>query len=66
MLTVHLDEELVEGVLLLRVAAEALAAALAAHGVDLVHEQDAGGVLTRQREHVADLRPAARTWLVGC
>ena len=39
---VHLDQKLVEGLLALVVAAAEARAALAADGVDLVHENDAG------------------------
>ena len=42
---VHLDEDLVERLLALVVAAAEARAALAADGVDLVDEQDAGRVL---------------------
>ena len=51
---VHLDEELVQGLLALVVAAAHAGAAVAADGVDLVHEDDAGGVLLRLLEEVAD------------
>ena len=51
---VHLDEELVQGLLALVVAAAHAGAAMAADGVDLVHEDDAGGVLLRLLEQVAD------------
>ena len=51
---VHLDQELVQGLLALVVAAAHAGAAVAADGVDLVHEDDAGGVLLRLLEQVAD------------
>ena len=51
---VHLDQELVQGLLALVVAAAHAGAAVAADGVDLVHEDDAGGVLLRLLEEVAD------------
>ena len=51
---VHLDEELVQGLLALVVAAAHAGAAVAADGVDLVHEDDAGGVLLGLLEEVAD------------
>ncbi len=51
---VHLHQELVERVLRLALAAHVAAAALAAHRVDLVDEEDAGRVFARQREHVPD------------
>ncbi len=49
---VHLDEELVEGLLALVVAASKARAALPAYGVDLVHEDDAGRVLLGLLEEV--------------
>ena len=51
---VHLDEELVQGLLALVVAAAHAGAAVAADGVDLVHEDDAWGVLLGLLEEVAD------------
>ncbi len=51
---VHLDQELVQGLLALVVAAAHAGAAVAADGVDLVHEDDAGGVLLGLLEEVAD------------
>ena len=51
---VHLDEQLVERLLALVVAAAHAGAAVAADGVDLVHEDDAGGVLLCLLEEVAD------------
>ena len=50
---VHLDEELVQRLLALVVAAAHAGAAVAADGVDLVHEDDAGGVLLGLLEEVA-------------
>ena len=50
---VHLDEELVQGLLALVVAAAEAGAAVAADGVDLVDEDDAGGVLLPLLEEVA-------------
>ena len=50
---VHLDEQLVERLLALVVAAAKAGAAMAADGVDLVDEDDAGRVLLRLLEHVA-------------
>ena len=50
---VHLDQQLVEGLLALVVAAAEAGAAMAADRVDLVDEDDAGGVLLRLLEHVA-------------
>ena len=55
---VHLDEELVERLLALVVAAAEAGAALAADGVDLVDEDEAGGVLLALVEEVADARGA--------
>ena len=55
---VHLDEQLVERLLALVVAAAQAGAAVAADGVDLVHEDDAGGVLLGLLEQVAHARGA--------
>ncbi len=49
---VHLDEQLVERLLALVVPAAHARAAVAADGVDLVHEDDAGAVLLRLLEEV--------------
>src|SRR5438046_2512131 len=54
--TVHLDEELVQRLLALVVAAAEAGAAVAAHGVDLVHEDDARRGLLGLLEQVADAR----------
>src|ERR1700680_1841058 len=51
---VHLDQQLVEGLLALVVTAAQAGAAVAADGVDLVDEHDAGGVLLGLVEEVAD------------
>ncbi len=51
---VHLDQQLVERLLALVVAAAHAGAAVAADGVDLVHEDDAGAVLLGLLEEVAD------------
>src|SRR3954464_15469776 len=50
---VHLDEQLVERLLALVVTAAHAGAAMAADGVDLVHEDDAGAVLLGLLEEVA-------------
>ena len=50
---VHLDQQLVQGLLALVVAAAQAGAAVAADGVDFVDEDDAGGVLLALLEHVA-------------
>ena len=55
---VHLDEELVQGLLALVVPAAEAGAAVAADGVDLVDEDDAGRVLLALHEEVADARGA--------
>ena len=55
---VHLDEDLVERLLALVVAAAEAGAAVPPHGVDLVDEDDAGRVLLGLLEHVADARGA--------
>ena len=51
---VHLDQQLVQSLLALVVAAAQAGAALAAHGVDLVNEDDAGHGLFGLVEQVAD------------
>jgi hypothetical protein len=51
---VHLDQQLVEGLLALVVTAAHAGAAVAAHGVDLVDEDDRRGVLLGLLEEVAD------------
>src|SRR5205823_11840122 len=50
---VHLDEELVQGLLALIVSAAEAGAAVPADRVDLVHEDDAGRVLLALLEEVA-------------
>ena len=55
---VHLDQQLVERLLALVVAAAQPGAAMAADGVDLVDEHDARRVLLRLLEHVAHARRA--------
>src|SRR4051794_12324189 len=55
---VHLDEQLVERLLALVVTAAQSGAAVAADGVDLVHEDDAGRVLLGLLEQVAHTRGA--------
>ena len=55
---VHLDEQLVQRLLALVVAAAEAGAAMAADGVDLVDEDDAGRVLLALLEQVADARGA--------
>ena len=50
---VHLDQQLVQGLLALVVAAAEAGAAMAADRVDLVDEDDAGRVLLALLEHVA-------------
>ena len=55
---VHLDEQLVQRLLALVVAAAEAGAAMAADRVDLVDEDDAGGVLLALLEQVADARGA--------
>ena len=55
---VHLDQQLVQRLLALVVTAAEARAAMAADGVDLVDEDDAGRVLLRLLEHVAHARGA--------
>ena len=50
---VHLDQQLVEGLFALIVAAAETGAAMAADRIDFVDEDDAGRVLLRLFEHVA-------------
>ena len=50
---VHLDQQLVEGLFTLVVSAAQAGAAMTADGVDLVDEDDAGGVLLALLEEVA-------------
>jgi hypothetical protein len=56
--TVHLDQELVERLLALVIAAAEAGAAMAADRVDFVDEDDAGRILLRLLEHVAHARGA--------
>jgi hypothetical protein len=55
---VHLDQQLVERLLALVVAAAETGAAVAPDGVDLIHEDDAGAVLLGLLEQVANARGA--------
>ena len=55
---VHLDQQLVQRLLALVIAAAEAGAAMAADRVDLVDEDDAGRVLLRLLEHVAHARRA--------
>src|SRR5207248_11138289 len=55
---VHLDEQLIQRLLALVVTAAQACAAVAADGVDLVHEDDAWAVLLRLLEQVAHARGA--------
>jgi hypothetical protein len=50
---VHLHQELIQCVLLLGVAPEAAASAFPPHRVDLIYEENAGGVLASHREQVS-------------
>src|SRR5262249_22731300 len=54
----HFDEQLVEGLLALVVTAAEASAAMTADRVNLVDEDDAGGVLLALLEEVADARGA--------
>src|SRR5581483_288637 len=56
--TVHLDQQLIEGLLALVVAASETGAAMAPDRVDLIDEDDAGGVLLALHEQVAHARGA--------
>src|SRR5205085_8835777 len=51
---IHLDQQLVQGLLALIIAVAQTGAAMAADGVDLVDEDDAGRRLLGLVEHVAD------------
>ena len=55
---VHLDQQLVEGLLALVIAAAQAGAALAADGVDFIDEDDAGRVLLALLEKIADAASA--------
>src|SRR5262249_16721988 len=55
---VHLDQQLVQRLLALVIAAAATGAPMAADGVDLVDEDDARRILLRLLEHVAHARGA--------
>src|SRR2546425_42264 len=55
---VHLDEELVEGLLPLVVTSAEAGPAVAPNGIDLVHEDDAGRVLLALLEQIAHARGA--------
>ena len=55
---VHLDQQLVQGLLALVVAAAQARAAMPADGIDFVDEYDAGGMLLGLLEHVAHARCA--------
>ena len=55
---VHLDEQLIQRLLALVVAAAEARAALPAHRIDLVDEHDARRILLRLLEHVAHARGA--------
>ena len=54
-LTVHLHQQLVQSVLLFTLTPKVPSSSLTPHRVDLVDEEDAGGVLPRHGEHVPDL-----------
>ena len=51
---VHFDQQLVQGLLALVVSAAQAGAAMTAHGVDFIDEDDAGSVLLALLEQVAD------------
>src|SRR5581483_8626653 len=55
---VHLDQQLVQRLLTLVVTAAQSGATVPTHGVDLVHEDDAGAVLLGLLEQVPDSRGA--------
>ncbi len=55
---VHLDQQLVQGLLALIMAAAQAGAAMPAHRIDFIDEDDAGGVLLGLLEHVAHARGA--------
>ncbi len=56
--TVHLDEQLVQCLLALVVAAAKTAAAVPPNGVDFINEQYTGRILFRVVEHIAHARRA--------
>ncbi len=51
---VHLDQQLVQGLFALVVTAAQAGAAVPAHGIDFIDEDDAGGVLLGLLEHIAN------------
>lgn len=53
--TVHLYQQLVQRVLLLTLTAKVAPPPFAPHSVDLVNEEDAGGVLPRHDEEISHL-----------
>src|SRR6185436_5080941 len=56
--TVHLDEELIQRLLALVMTAAETGAAMTAHRIDLVDEDNAGRVLLALLEEIADARRA--------
>src|SRR5205085_3557959 len=55
---IHLDEQLIERLLALVIAAAETGAPVTADGIDFINENDAGRVLLRLLEHVAHARGA--------
>lgn len=53
--TIHLHQQLVQGVLLLTLTPKVPPSSLPPHRVDLVNEEDAGGILPRHGKHVPHL-----------
>lgn len=54
-LTVHLHQQLVQCVLLFTLTSKVSSSPLPPNSIDLINEEDAGGVLPRHREHVSHL-----------
>lgn len=50
--TIHFHKQLVEGVFLLTLVAKAPSASLPAHGVDLIDEEDTGGIFSSGGEQI--------------
>jgi len=61
--TVHLHQQLVQGVLLLALTAKVAPPPLPAHRVDLVDEEDARRVLPRQDKQISDLHGHTHTYI---
>lgn len=54
-LTIHLHQQLVQRVFLFTLTSKVSSSPLPPNSIDLINEEDAGGVLPRHREHVSHL-----------